>query len=71
MNPINFFRNLLDENQEPGQIWIYFAEFFIRQGQFELARDIFEESLDAQYSENSIKSSKDFGLVFNSYLKFE
>ena len=50
-SPVDLFRSLLEkykdsESGELGQIWIYFAEFFIRQGQFELARDIFEESLD-------------------------
>ncbi len=41
------------------------ANYYIRQGLFEKARDIFEESL------SRISTARDFGLVFNSYLKFE
>lgn len=46
-------------------MWVSLANFYIRQGLFEKARDIFEEAL------SKISTSRDFGLIFNSYLKFE
>jgi len=42
----------------------------MRLGEFGMARDIFEEALDTQ-SMGGVKTVRDFGLVFNAYLKFE
>lgn len=50
---------------EVGRLWVALANFYIRQGLFEKARDIFEEAL------SKVLTARDFGLVFNSYLKFE
>ena len=44
-NPVEFLRNSIKNSDQKGVFWTYLAEFFIRQGQFGLARDIFEESL--------------------------
>ena len=55
----------LNINKNQGRLWVSLANYFIRQGLFEKARDIFEESL------SKINTARDFGLIFNSYLKFE
>lgn len=53
-----------------GQLWVYLAEFFIRLGQFGTARDVFEEAIDSQAA-GSVKTVRDFGVVFNAYIRFE
>lgn len=50
---------------EVGNLWNFLAEYFIRQGLFEKARDVFEEALE------KVASARDFGLVYSAYLKFE
>lgn len=64
-NPVDFLRKTIEKDQN-GETWTHLAEFFIRQGQFGLARDIFEESI-----QNGVKTVRDFTIVFNSYVKFE
>lgn len=46
-------------------MFVSLADYFIRQGLFEKARDIFEEAL------GTIITARDFGIVFNAYVKFE
>ena len=65
-NPVDFLRNSIKTSESKGLYWTFLAEFFIRQGQFGLARDIFEESLEI-----GVDSVKDFTIIFNSYVKFE
>ena len=48
-----------------GTLWTRLAEYHIRSGNFELARSIYEEALDA------ITRVRDFSLVFDAYVKFE
>lgn len=50
---------------EVGNLWNFLAEYFINQGLFEKARDVFEEALE------KVASARDFGLVYSAYLKFE
>ncbi|CDW87965.1 pre-mrna-splicing factor syf1-like [Stylonychia lemnae] len=50
---------------EVGKLWIYLAEYYIRLGLFGRARDVFEEALA------TITTARDFGIIFNSYMKFE
>jgi pre-mRNA-splicing factor SYF1 len=50
---------------EVGNLWNFLAEYYIRQGLFEKARDVFEEGLE------KVASARDFGLVYSAYLKFE
>jgi len=50
---------------EVGNLWISLVDYYIRQGIFDKARDIFEEALD------NIITARDFGIVYNAYLKFE
>jgi len=48
-----------------GTLWTRLAEYHVRAGDFELARSVYEESLDA------ITRVRDFSLVFDAYMKFE
>ena len=45
--------------------WCALAEFNIRKGKFERARDVFEEAME------SVTSAKDFSTIFNVYSSFE
>ena len=51
--------------EESGRLWVLLADYYSRLGLFGRARDVFEEAL-AQ-----LTSVRDFGLIFNAYLKFE
>lgn len=42
-----------------------FAEYYARQGKFDETRSVFEEALQM------VANKKDFGIVFDAYLKFE
>ena len=60
------FRHFLTKySDEVGNMWLGFADFYIRRGMFEKARAVFEEAL------NTIKVRRDFGVVYNGYLRFE
>ena len=48
-----------------GTLWTRLAEYHVRAGDFELARSVYEESLDA------ITRVRDFSLVFDAYVRFE
>lgn len=48
-----------------GTLWTRLAEYHIRSGDFELARSVYEEALDA------ITRVRDFSLVFDAYVRFE
>jgi pre-mRNA-splicing factor SYF1 len=50
---------------EVGRLWVALCNYYIKQGLFEKARDIFEEAL------SKVSTARDFSIVFNSYLKFE
>jgi pre-mRNA-splicing factor SYF1 len=54
-----------DFPQEEGKLWIFLADFFTRQGKFVDARQVYEEAL------SKLTSVRDFGIVYNAYLKFE
>ena len=51
--------------EESGRLWVLLADYYSRLGLFGRARDVFEEAL-AQ-----LTSVRDFGMIFNAYLKFE
>ena len=46
-------------------MWICLGDYYIRQGLFDKARLIFETALDC------VLTARDFGIVFNAYVKFE
>lgn len=49
---------------EVGRLWISLGDHFIRLGQFEKARDIYEEAMA------TVSTVHDFSLVFDAYAKF-
>jgi len=62
----NIIRHGLNKyTDEVGRLWVSLCNFYIRQGLFDKARDIFEEGL------SKISTARDFSLIFNAYLKFE
>lgn len=50
---------------EIGRLWTSLADYYVRRGLFEKARDIFEEGLA------TVVSARDFGVIFDSYTQFE
>merc|ERR1719498_2382161 len=49
---------------EVGRLWISLGDHFIRLGQFEKARDVYEEAMA------SVSTVHDFSLIFDAYSKF-
>jgi pre-mRNA-splicing factor SYF1 len=52
-------------SDEVGRLWCRLADYYVRQGLFEKARDIFEEAL------SSVTTVKDFSVIFDAYIKIE
>jgi pre-mRNA-splicing factor SYF1 len=50
-------------SDEVGRLWCKLADYYVRLGQFEKARDIYEEAL------NSVTTVRDFSIIFDSYVK--
>ena len=50
---------------EVGRLWTCLADFYIRRGLFEKARDVFEEGLA------TVITVRDFSLIFDAYTQFE
>jgi hypothetical protein len=50
---------------EVGRLWTSLADFYIRKGLFERARDVYEEGMA------SVLTVRDFSLVFDAYSQFE
>ena len=50
---------------EVGQLWCALADFHIRLGRFEVARDVYEEGI------TSVATVKDFTQIFDAYAHFE
>ncbi len=48
-----------------GKLWVKLSNYFIAKGEFERAREILDEAI------GSIDNSKDFGIIFDAYCKFE
>jgi len=49
---------------EVGRLWISLGDHFIRLGQFEKARDVYEEAM------STVSTVHDFSLIFEAYSKF-
>lgn len=49
---------------EVGRLWISLGDHFIRLGQFEKARDVYEEAM------STVSTVHDFSLIFDAYAKF-
>jgi pre-mRNA-splicing factor SYF1 len=50
---------------EVGRLWTCLADFYIRRGLFEKARDVYEEGLA------TVITVRDFSLIFDAYTQFE
>eukprot|EP00794_Sanderia_malayensis_P015651 gene15651-17230_t len=48
-----------------GQLWCSLADYYIRAGDFEKARDVYEEAIQ------TVMTVRDFGQVFDAYAQFE
>jgi len=48
-----------------GQLWCSLADYYIRGGHFEKARDVYEEAIQ------TVMTVRDFGEVFDAYAQFE
>ena len=71
-SPVGIIRSMITSGEfqdDLGLLWTYLAEFFIRQGQFGVARDVFEEAIDIDSI--GITTVRDLAIVFNAYIKFE
>lgn len=51
--------------EEAARLWVYTADYYTRMGQFDRARQVFDESLDTCDTVSS------FGILYSAYLKFE
>lgn len=52
-------------SDEVGRLWCRLADYYTRLGQFESARDIYEEAI------KTVITVRDFTIVFDAYAKFE
>lgn len=52
-------------SHEVGNLWTSLADYYIRMGHFERARDIYEEGI------NTVSTVRDFSLIFDAYTQFE
>lgn len=50
---------------EVGRLWTALADYYVRRGLYEKARDVFEEGL------TTVVTVRDFGVVFDAYMQFE
>ena len=50
---------------EVGNLWAKLASYYIKLGKFQKARYSYEEGL------RKVMTARDFGIIFNAYLKFE
>ena len=50
---------------ETGRLWTALADYYIRRGLFEKARDVYEEGME------SVATVRDFSLIFDAYAQFE
>lgn len=56
---------LVKFTDETGRLWTSLADYFIRMGHFEKARDIFEEGI------STVTTVRDFSMIFEAYAQFE
>lgn len=52
-------------SDEVGRLWTSLSDYYIRLGQFEKARDVYEEAL------RSVSTVRDFTIIFDAYMKVE
>ncbi|KAJ2398923.1 pre-mRNA-splicing factor syf1 [Coemansia sp. RSA 2559] len=54
-------------SDQTGELWVALASHFIALGEFDMARDVFEEAVVA----GKVNTVRDFSLVFDAYAEFE
>ena len=65
-NSENIFNYCLKKySDEIGNIWVFYANFFLGKGDFEKTRFIFQKAV------LNVNTRKDFGIVYNAFLNFE
>ena len=65
-NTENIFKYCLKKySDEIGNIWVFYANFFLGKGNFEKTRSIFQKAV------LNVNTRKDFGIVYNAFLNFE
>merc|ERR1712166_129669 len=52
-------------SSEVGRLWCSLADYYIRLGHFEKARDIYEEAM------STVVTARDFSMLFDAYAQFE
>lgn len=52
-------------NMQVGRLWCALSDFYVRQGLFERARDVYQEGIE------SVVTVRDFGIVFTALTNFE
>ena len=52
-------------SDEVGRLWTSLADYYIRRGLFEKARDVYEEGV------STVITVRDFSLIFDAYTQFE
>ena len=55
----------MEHMPQVGRLWTALADYFIRQGMFEKARDVYEEGL------TTVVTVRDFSLIFDTLTTFE
>ena len=53
------------QSAQVGRLWTSLADFYIRQGMYERARDVYEEGL------TTVITVRDFSLIFDTLTQFE
>lgn len=48
-----------------GRLWCALADYYIRQGEWERARDVYEEGID------TVTTVRDFSMIFDAYAQVE
>lgn len=66
INVENIARSAIERfADQRGKLWVNLATYWITRGNFERARDIFEEGI------TSVMTVRDFTMIFDSYVEFE
>ena len=65
MSLINFRSGLRRYTDQVGHLWNSLADYYIRAGLFERARDVYEEAIQ------TITTVRDFTQIFDAYAQFE
>lgn len=65
LDNVFIIRTALEKVEEKGKIWQLLAEMYIRLGDIDKAREVYEEGM------NNVTSARDFGVIYAAYTQFE